>query len=181
MDGSDSVNHDDPESFGVLQQALVTLTNQFVISSDRVLMGMIQFSDRSEVEVRLGSINSSAAMIDAINGLVYQNGQATVTEGALELAAEQFTLYGRPGVQKLLLLLTDDPPDNNADAQANANTLKDSGVTIISIGINLENGFERGALRNIATNDDLIEVTDVEDLSRRVTSDIIRRACPGKV
>ena len=181
MDGSRSINHDNPNNFRTLQDALITLTNQFVISSDRALIGMIQFGDKSRVEVQLGSINTRSAMVDAINRMVYQDGETTNTTGALKVAADQFTKYERPGVQKQIMLLTDDPPDDFSGTRTIANTLKMNDITIIVIGINLENRFERGTLNEIATGStNLIEVTDVDDLGRRVSSDIISEACPGK-
>ena len=181
MDGSETINSLDSEgenSFMDLQTALVTLTNQFLISSENVLMGLIQFSNRIEIEVQLGNVTNSAAMIAAINGMVYQNGGSTRTTEALDVAANELNEFGRTGVQKQIMLLTDGAPDNFFAALNKAEEIKENGVAIISIGINLQSSFERDILERIATDGVLIEATNVNDLTR-VASAIFRRACPG--
>ncbi len=182
VDGSETINRLDSEgenSFMDLQTALVTLTNQFLISSENVLMGLIQFSNRIEIEVQLGNVTNSAAMIAAINGMVYQNGGSTSTTQALDVAANELNQFGRAGVQKQIILLTDGAPDNFIAALDKAEEIKQNGVAIIGIGINLQSSFERDILERIATDGVLIEATNVNDLAR-VASAILRQACPGK-
>ena len=182
VDGSETINRLDSEgenSFMDLQTALVTLTNQFLISRENVLMGLIQFSNIIETEVQLGNVTNSAAMIAAINGMVYQNGGSTSTTQALDVAANELNQFGRAGVQKQIILLTDGAPDNFIAALDKAEEIKQNGVAIIGIGINLQSSFERDILERIATDGVLIEATNVNDLAR-VASAILRQACPGK-
>lgn len=179
VDGSETINDQDSTSFRTLQDALIVITRQFPISTENVLMGLIQFSDRIDTIVNLGSITNAEEMENAIDGMVYQNGDSTNTTGALKVSADQLQRFGREGVTKQIILLTDGIPDNAQMAVAEANRIKDEGVNITVIGINIQNNqAARITLRDISTTGAVIQANNAGDLDGLV-KDIVERACPG--
>ena len=175
VDGSESVGSG---NFDVLREAVIILTRQFPIGSDAVLMGLIQFSNRVDVEVNLTSIDNAAAMESAINGLVYQGGSSTFTSNALEEAFAQFQTFGRQEVRRQIILLTDGEPQDRNRANNIATMIKEQGITITTIAINIQTIQAQRNLQDISSDDTLIEANNVNELEGLVST-IVETTCPG--
>ena len=60
VDGSTSIM---PNNFDTLIQFVVRVTRQFDISPEATRMGLVQFSDRSDVEIGLGNSTSYRSIV----------------------------------------------------------------------------------------------------------------------
>ena len=101
-------------------------------------VGVVIFSDRAQVVVRLGEITDTALLQDRITNLAYV-GSNTNTQAGLRVVNEQlFTPAGgdRPGVPNLVIVLTDGKSTVNPELTVpNAVALRNRNIRIIAIGI----------------------------------------------
>ena len=184
VDGSETINAadepgQDPSSFSILQNALGILTNQFVISPDGVLMGLLQYSNRTEIEVQLGTITNGDDMRNAIDNMEYQNGRNTLTTQALSESASQLEMFGREGVSGQIILLTDGLPNNIETSIAEAQRIRnDDEIDITVIGINLNINLARTTLMQISSTGEVIEANNVDEVAGLVST-ILEETCPG--
>ena len=178
VDGSETINAQNPNSFRILQDALVTLTNQFEISPDGVLMGLLQYSTETEIEVQLGAITNGSDMTAAINNMTYQNGRNTLTTQALSESASQLRMFGRRNVSGQIILLTDGLPNNIETSIAEARRIRrDDQIDITVIGINLIN-LARITLMQISSTGEVIEANNAAEVEGLVST-ILAETCPG--
>ena len=183
VDGSETINDgdsvgQDPSSFRIIQNSLVRLTRQFPISTSNVLMGLIQFSNVIDTEVQLGTVTNGDAMADAIDQMMYQNGDLTLTDLALNESARQLQTFGREGVTKQIILVTDGIPTNSETAIEKATEIKDNDVIITVISINVATSSARRILRDISSSGDVIAADNVNELDDLVEN-ILSTTCPG--
>ena len=164
--------------FRILQNALGILTNQFVISPDGVLMGLLQYSNRTEIEVQLGTITNGDDMRNAIDNMEYQNGRNTLTTQALSESASQLRMFGREGVSGQIILLTDGLPNNIETSIAEAQRIRDDEIDITVIGINLNINLARTTLMQISSTGEVIEANNVDEVEGLVST-ILAETCPG--
>lgn len=100
-------------------------------------VGVVQFS--TSVTLELGLTGNLAAFNNTLDNLVQQGGQ-TNHAGAFAAGAAQLAANGRSGATQVMILLTDglpNAPGGNplADAIAQADLAKSSGIQIYAIGI----------------------------------------------
>ena len=136
LDSSGSLRNDYQNEKNFLK----SLAGAFGVSKDDSRAGVITFSYYSEHSIKLKDhtdINSFNAAVDAIPLM----GSTTRIDKALRLTQnELFTLENgaRPGIPKILILLTDGSQTQDAGAEDPgdiSNELRNSGITLIVVGI----------------------------------------------
>ncbi|XP_065653362.1 uncharacterized protein LOC136080515 isoform X2 [Hydra vulgaris] len=119
---------------------LKKLAAVFGISSNGSRVGVITFSYRAELSVKLNSFTDLSSFNEAVDKIPLMN-FTTRIDRALRLAQkDMFTSAngGRVGVSKLIILLTDGsqtPGGDAEDPERIADELRDDGVVILGVGI----------------------------------------------
>ncbi|KAG8572798.1 hypothetical protein GDO81_012167 [Engystomops pustulosus] len=129
VDSSSSINNN---NFIKMKEFMKNLVNRTEVGPDRVQFGIVQFSTDSKEELQL---NGTKTIIDAaIDNMAYLTGN-THTGKALEYVFQYFTVNkgARAKVNKFLILITDG--ESQDDVKPQSESLRNSGVNIISVGI----------------------------------------------
>ncbi len=144
IDSSGSIRDNNPADGShdnwILQlEFLSTLVGAFSIGLDATRVGAVVFSEQVILEFALDTYDNANDIKSAIESIRYL-GQTTNTPAALiETRTNCFGGPGdRPNVENLALMITDGvpfPPNRRDPAIAEAKALRDSGVTMISIGV----------------------------------------------
>ncbi|XP_069586165.1 collagen alpha-6(VI) chain-like isoform X1 [Ranitomeya imitator] len=112
-------------------KSLVTKTD---VGPDNVQFGIVQFSDVNVEVLPLSKEGTKTFILESIEKMVYM-ANGTYTGKALEFVSRYFTESkgARPKVKKLLILITDGKAQD--DVKLQSESLRNSGVNIISVGI----------------------------------------------
>ena len=106
MDSSGSIGQC---HYDLMINFIVDVCNSFNISKDGVRVGLVTFSDDSEIEFTLEKYNSAEDVTKAIRNAKYQEGM-TNTYQALQDLKKIMKTEGRPmksGVPRIAIVLTD--------------------------------------------------------------------------
>ncbi len=155
IDSSGSIRDNNPpdrsyDNYELQLQFLTTLVNAFTIGLDATRVGAILFSEQVSLEFTLSTYDSANDINAALLGLPYL-GQTTNTPQALiQTRTDCFNAANgdRSNVDNLAIVVTDGvpfPDSRRSPALDEAKALKDSGATVISIGItdNIDADFLR--------------------------------------
>lgn len=117
-----------------------SLTRAFVISSTDTRVGAIVFSSRSKLQFDFNQYTSHEDVEAAIDRIPYP-GYRTNTGVGLKLAGEKLFNDVRPGVPRVLVVITDGASTDDVAAPSEA--LRQTGVIIISVGLGIERRLAR--------------------------------------
>ncbi|XP_069790511.1 collagen alpha-3(VI) chain-like isoform X2 [Narcine bancroftii] len=170
IDGSENVR----PAFSSIKNFITRVIDNLDIGSDKVQIGLVQYSENPNVNFFLNSYSTKRDMLDVVRFLRQQGGQSVNTGKALEYVKQNiFTKSAgsrvEEGVPQFLILLTASKSADDVGQAALA--LKQAGVApfIISSG-----GADRDELQQISLSPDYIfEVPDlqnVEILEQRLAS-----------
>ena len=145
IDSSGSIRDNNPpdrsfDNYELQLQFLTTLVNAFSVGLDATRVGAILFSEQVSLQFALNTYNTAGEINAALLGLPYL-GQTTNTPQALiQTRTECFSTGNgdRSNVDNLAIVVTDGvpfPDSRRSPALDEARALKDSGATVISIGI----------------------------------------------
>ncbi|XP_075684359.1 collagen alpha-6(VI) chain-like [Rhinoderma darwinii] len=131
VDSSGSIGKD---NFNKMKEFMKSLVNKTEVGPSTVQFGIVQFSDISMEVLQLNKNGTKAIIWEAIDKMGYLN-KGTYTGKALEFVSQYFTEIkgARPKVKKFLILITDGNSQDKVALQSQS--LRDSGVNIISVGI----------------------------------------------
>ncbi len=124
-------------------------------SGDQV--AIVAFSDTARQVLSFTSDDEAA--VAALRTI--REGGGTDIAGALEEAARLFTGESSPGVERIIVLLSDGQQEAPGDPVAVAERIKASGVRIVSIALG---DADRQTLRAIASEDSFYEAEEATDL-----------------
>ena len=161
-----------------MKDFMVRFANHLKPGRDENHYGLVQFSTRATVRWPLDRYYEEIPLADAFLGLRNDYGQTNMAAAFIAARENVFGRNGdRPNVQNIAVIITDgrSEPDPTRTIPE-ANNLKQSGVTIIAVGIG--NQVDRNELRGIATNPDrdVIVAQNFVDLQRQLGS-LLDRAC----
>ncbi|XP_073425388.1 collagen alpha-6(VI) chain-like [Dendrobates tinctorius] len=131
VDSSGSIG---PDNFIKMKDFMKGLVNKTEVGPDAVQFGIVQFSDVNVEVLQLSKSGTKTIIWEAIEKMAYMK-QGTYTGKALEFVSQYFTENkgARPKVKKLLILITDGKAQD--DVELPSESLRNSGVNIISVGI----------------------------------------------
>ena len=134
LDGSYSMGsgYDDVQAFAI------KVVNKFTISPTETRIAVYRYEtdvDVSGAPTTNGFSGTQQTIIDAINKPL--PGGITYTDKCIVKADELFTASARPGVGKLLLVLTDGTPTDQGAAETAATAAIANGITIVGVGANV--------------------------------------------
>lgn len=134
----DSSGSQSPAQFNDQIKFVREVVHWFVIGTEHVLVSIISFSLDVIEEFPLNKYTDKESLISAISNVTYQ-GLLTNTSAALRYVRLNSFLPkngGRPHVDKLVVLLTDGPSDNQQETVKEAKLLRQNGsVKIYAVGI----------------------------------------------
>lgn len=181
LDASGSV-----EEAGYLQikNFVKGIVQNFQIAKDKTHVGVVTFSERAEVQIRLTDTFDKNELLTKIDSLDYP-GFRTATDDALRVVnTEMFSLYGgsRQGVAQVLILLTDGKCTVCSESLATAVApLKERGINIYTVGVT--DNINRQELETIASqpiDEHMFEVDRFDQLASIIVQ-LYRKSCDCKL
>ena len=136
LDSSGSLEND----YSKEKDFLKALAASFGVSKNGARAGVVTFSSDAEHSIKLNDHFDLASFNDAVEKIPLF-GQQTRIDKALRLTQkDMFSIAngGRPGVNKIVIVLTDGSQTNDKDAEDPgfvAGELRDMGYTVLAIGI----------------------------------------------
>ncbi|XP_072434862.1 collagen alpha-3(VI) chain-like [Chiloscyllium punctatum] len=134
IDGSNNIGR---RSFTDIRDFIATIITAFDIGSDRVQVGLVQYSDAPESEFFLNTYSSKNELISHVRELRQRGGRTVKTGQALKYVLRYlFTKYSgsrqEEGVPQFLVLVTSGKLSN--DMKQSSDALLKAGVTTLVIG-----------------------------------------------
>ncbi|XP_067891970.1 collagen alpha-3(VI) chain-like [Heterodontus francisci] len=174
VDGSDKVR----AAFPAVQRFISRMVDNLEIGSDKVRVGVVQYSDDPRVNFYLNSYTTKRDVKDAINNLGQIGGRRANTGEALDYVTKNIftrSAGGRAeeGVPQFLILLT--ASKSTDDVSQAALALKQAGVAPFSIG---SRDADDGELQQISLSPNFIfkvdDLQNVETIQQSMESPLIR-------
>lgn len=128
LDGSAGIRDKD---FEKMKDFVKHSARQYPISEEGPHIGVIEFSDRADLKIKLSDYYDLDSFIAQLSNIKQSSGQDTVTDEVLRMAAgEAFksTSGGRPTAQKRLVILT-------GSKSTGAEPVQEAVIPVISEGI----------------------------------------------
>ena len=176
VDGSGSIEFYGQGNFKRCLDFVKKVIASFDIGKDKTHIGIVLFSSTAQLVFDFNKYFDLASIESAIDSIVYPNG-GTMTGAALTFAETLLFKSARPGLPKLLIVMTDGVSNDAVDQPAKA--VRDSGVTIYSLGIG--KNYDMKQLQEMASDPDSDHVftADFTQLDP-VIQQIKNQACKGK-
>nr|XP_005278719.1 collagen alpha-6(VI) chain-like isoform X1 [Chrysemys picta bellii] len=170
VDSSGSIG---PENFLKMKNFMRELVNKSDISTDRVQVGVIQFSGQPREEFQLDRYSSKTDIFSAIDKMRLM-GDNALTGSALTFVSDYFKppKGARPAVKKFLILITDGEAQDEVKSPATA--LRDQGVIIYSVGVFNAN---KPQLEEISGKPELVFYVEEFDILKHIEDEIIFGIC----
>ena len=142
IDSSDTINSTNPsggsyDNWNIIIQFVVSLTRTYSIGPDATQIGVIQFAENSSVVFLLNTHNNQDGIVHDLQNMKLMYGPRD-TASVLHKAREECfrpESADRQGVLNLAVLITHGMPTSPEAALDAARALRDSGVTVVAVGI----------------------------------------------
>ena len=177
VDGSGSIEHYGKGNFQKVKDFIKEMIRGFNVGKDDTHVGLVLFSSNVEVVFDFDEHYDKTNVLQEIDDMNYP-GQSTLTGLGLSKAREElFEKGSRAGVPSMLLVITDGKSADSVEEPAQK--LRDSGVTIYSIGIG--KNFEASELNAMATDPDSDHVFTADfDAMGTIVETIKGQMCKGR-
>lgn len=144
-----------PDNWQLQLEFLTTLVRAFDVGPDATRVGAVVFSEQVILEFFLSTFDTADAIIQALLNTPYLGQTTNTPEALLQTRTQCFNAANgdRNGVPNLAIVVTDGlpfPPERRQPALDEAQTLKDTGATVISIGITA--GVDADFLRGMSSS-----------------------------
>ena len=136
LDSSGSLKND----YDKEKDFLKALAATFGVSDDGARAGVVTFSYYTEHSIKLNDHTKLSTFNDAVDKIALMGSTTRIDKALRQVQKDMFTIANgaRPGVNKVLILLTDGTQTKDAGAEDPADVakeLRDKGIRVISIGI----------------------------------------------
>lgn len=135
LDGSDSLTR---AQFENIKKFVSNTLDRYTISSEETQVAIIEYSDTPSLLISLNEYNNRNALQEALENIRPSGGRSTATNDALKLAADQIfspQRGSRPGVPKVLILVTDDRSIDSESLRDTTEPLRKKGVPVYVVTI----------------------------------------------
>lgn len=113
-----------------IKRSLLSFVNRFELSEETAKIGVITFADYAVINQ--GLTTDKTQLTSAIHKVYHPQG-STNTVDALQYAANELIVNGRPGFRKVIVFISDGRPDSPCVALQIANQLKTFDIRIYGI------------------------------------------------
>jgi uncharacterized repeat protein (TIGR01451 family) len=167
-----------PGAFEKIQRFATNAAGAFSISPAGARLGVVDFSGPGDTRLLLG-LSGDAAAVNAAIGTMPFFRNSTDIAGGLNQAREELSIHGRPGVNHVIILLTDGKSDDGPAAEAAAVQCGNEGVQVFCIGVTA--AIDAGQLQRIASAPSSAHVFTVEDFDglSAILQQLIVNVCPS--
>lgn len=131
LDSSTSVG---PENWKLQLQFVNDLTHPLKIGRKAVRVALVTFNTDTKIQFGFDRFTDSRSLQQAVRRIKFTEG-VTFTGEALSLVLRKVVPKMRPGVPRLLFLVTDGRPNGEVDPNEIASKLKRRDVKIFTVGI----------------------------------------------
>ena len=159
------------------------IIDRFNIGPDSTLVGLVRYSTRARVRIRLGSYTVKSSLLGVIRGLNPETNGRTNTPMAIRLATRQLTgRRARADAKKIMIVITDGMSNEGGLIAPPASMAKDAGIEVFVFGVG--RGVDEAELRVIASEPPATHLfrpdnfTDTE-LNQFIPS-LVSRKCVGE-
>ena len=165
--------------FQLIREFTANITTKLINNSPRSAVGVILFSNTAHIELNLQAHTNLSALLSAINGLPYNQGQGrTNLVEALKLLLDR-QLGLRNGSSKIAIVITDEQSSDMSTTFRTAAKLINNSLNIfdiyaVGVGDATQNGLE-----SIASSPELVFSFDINGLQQLVDA-ILLQLCAGK-
>ncbi|XP_072507398.1 collagen alpha-4(VI) chain-like [Notamacropus eugenii] len=175
VDGSTSIG---PGNFQKVKSFLYSLVLGLEIGRDQVRVGLAQFSDNIYQAFLLNQFPQKSDVLEQIQNLPYQTG-GTRTGNALDFLRTTYFIESagsraKDNVPQVVILVTDG--ESNDEVAEAASKLKDSGVSIYVVGINVQDVQELETIASKPLEKFLFSIEDFNILEG-LSSNILPTLC----
>ena len=177
VDGSDSVNAEDPGNFGKSLQFVINLVEKFNIGAGKARLEVTQFSHKLAEAIDFDdSTHMTKAALRAKIANMHFLGGGTATDKALNAAYRAFQTQGRRGsdVAKYLVVLTDGISNGSEQIPDIVSKMKALGVKIVAVGVG--GAVDPAELRLIAGGN-VFTVGSFDQLDSSLISKMVQHIC----
>ena len=179
MDGSGSIEHQGQGNFQRSKDFIIGLVRALDVGRDRVNVATVLYWHSYLIIHRLDTFFSQENIETAIQAMSYPSGGTRTGQGLDVIRTMVFNNLGadREQLPKIVVVLTDGLSQDNVAGPAQ--DLRDTGVTIIAVGVGC--CFYRPELNLIATDpdEDHVYSAGFTDLGN-ITRSLQERICLGK-
>ncbi|XP_021243394.1 collagen alpha-6(VI) chain isoform X2 [Numida meleagris] len=172
IDGSGSISEN---SFSIMKTFMKDVVDNFIISRDKVHVGVVQYSHEPQKEFYLNEFYSDTIIKEQINR-IEQLKSSTFTGKGLRFVQSLFEPDngGRKsqGVSQNLVVITDGHSEDIVDYEAMA--LRSNGIHVFAVGVGTVNSFE---LLRIAGDARRVFTVENFDALKTIKSTIINEIC----
>lgn len=169
-----------PPDFEKGLEFLSNLTSHFQIGPNRVRVSTVLYGDRVYTDTAFGfdKYLSNANLSRAILDLEFRAGDRTFTGKALKYMREKQMVLARPGVERVVVVLTDGKSSDNPSTVSEAAATKAKGIKIIAIGVG--SGTDHQELLDIASSEEtMFQVRSYSELDSIMDS-LGAKTCIGE-
>ncbi|XP_048455104.1 collagen alpha-3(VI) chain-like [Rhincodon typus] len=179
VDTSDNVGR---ANFPSVRDFLSSIMENLDIGSDRVRIGLVQYSNYAETEFYLNTYSSEDEVLTHVKGLKLRGGRNINTGAALDFVLRyHFTRFGGSrkdeGVPQVLVLITSG--SSGDDVKTPADKMKQDAMIIFAIGAKNANPAQ---IKEIASDPGLVfnvqELHSLPNIKEQVTSSLLTLAAP---
>lgn len=156
------------------------MVNGMDISPTGTKVGVITYSDRTHLEFHLNAHSDKTSLEQAISGIRYISG-GTNTADALKYAREtsfQNVNGARSNAAKIAIVITDGKSTSSIATSAEAQRLRQQGVTVFSVGVGAANKQELDAMATDPDNSHVFVVNNFDAL-KQINGELAQKACEG--
>lgn len=173
VDGSGSIGD---ESFNVMKQFLRSFVSGLTVASDKVRVGLAQFTDNAYQEFLLNDHDNVQAVLDQIGRLQYRQGGTYLGKGLSFLQTNYFTPAGgsRDKVPKIAIVITDG--QSSDDVAVPARDLRGMGVLVYAIGVGQYDEAQLRSVANKPADRFLVGINNYQEL-QNIMDDMQRTVC----
>ncbi|XP_076111939.1 uncharacterized protein LOC143080127 isoform X2 [Mytilus galloprovincialis] len=151
LDSSDTVGQ---TNFAKQLNFVKNTVNNLDVGGDKVRVSTVTFSSGVHNQFFLNNYGTKADVMNAISGIKYLPGNTDTGDAIKYVTQTTYTPQhgSRSGVPHIMVLVTDGPSVTKDITKLRAQTAKDNGVIVYTVGVG--GGFDRDELKSVSSNPD---------------------------
>lgn len=158
VDSSNSIGEKD---FAEVRKFLHAVVDKFNLQTDKVRLGLVQFSDQPYTEFLLGDYTDKKDLHQKLDNLIYRKG-GTNTGQALTFIHENYFNLARDNVPRIAIVITDG--ESRDPVEEPAQKLRNQGVSIFIIKVGKGNISKLRAIANSPHEEFLFSINSYQEL-----------------
>ena len=172
IDGSDSILDSNWREMKNFVRQLVT---NFDIGEDAIHVGFAVYSSDVGNKIGLRPFKPKN-ILQTLSGILQQPKASTNTAVGISYVRNEFVQHGRPGVPKIMIVITDGSSDDPKETARQANLAKLEGVRVVAVGVGQSFKDE---LRKIASRPEKVYTATSFQTLQNLVVKIRRMVCTG--